>query len=274
MSQSRFRLVMLIAAALLASNPGAVRAQVCSVSDSVRRATPDTTPARSNTSAGISAISLDLAPLGIGHVHYSDANAPTDLAPGEDDWLRRVELPLSRTPDAEPAAWLVRGWIMIPGEPPQVLTTTGLIETGYENSSFLVDENRPRGWLLLRLAEGAAADAFGWVPRCALSNSPARLSFTPWNEWFLSKGISPLFFRSNAPGELRSGPSPTSALASRITGDYVLEPLEIRGEWMRVILKQPSDYCSPQVVPTRGEGWVRWYSMEKGPLVWYFTRGC
>lgn len=45
--------------------------------------------------------------------------------------------------------------------------------------------------------------------------------------------------------------------------------------WMRVIVKQPSDYCASEdiVVETR-EGWVKWRSPEKGPWVWYYTRGC
>jgi hypothetical protein len=40
---------------------------------------------------------------------------------------------------------------------------------------------------------------------------------------------------------------------------------------VRVI--QPSDYCR-DIDVAEHVGWVRWRSSDKGPWVWYFTRGC
>jgi hypothetical protein len=149
-----------------------------------------------------------------------------------------------------------------------------MIETGYEEPSFVVLESRWDGWLHIRYAEAEGAAGSAWVPTCALGNTAARLDFTPWGKWLLSDRISPLYFRSRTPEELRSAPSAAAATVARIADDYILEPLEVRGDWMRVILKQPSDYCYPDVVPTRSEGWIRWYSPDRGPLVWYYSRGC
>lgn len=95
------------------------------------------------------------------------------------------------------------------------------------------------------------------------------LDYTPWSEWLLSDRISPLYFRSDAPAELRSGPAATSQLLAEISGDHIVEPLEVRGEWMRVVVKQPSDYGRWDMEVVRREGWVRWYSAETGPRVWY-----
>jgi len=149
-----------------------------------------------------------------------------------------------------------------------------LVETGYEEPSFIVLEEGSGGWLLIRYASTDAETHTGWTPTCALQSSPAALRFARWNDWFLSGETSPLFFRSEEPQTLRSGTSIESAPLAEISGDYVLEPLEIRGEWMRVALKQPSDYCFFDVESTSTEGWVRWYSEEAGSRVWYFTRGC
>ena len=61
---------------------------------------------------------------------------------------------------------------------------------------------------------------------------------------------------------------------SEIDDDYILEPLEVRGEWMRVKVKEPSDYCEFDLTVKSREGWIRWYADESVPLVWYYTRGC
>jgi hypothetical protein len=44
---------------------------------------------------------------------------------------------------------------------------------------------------------------------------------------------------------------------------------------MRARVTQPSNYCAGEnIAVSQYEGWVRWRSPEKGPWVWYFTRGC
>jgi hypothetical protein len=100
------------------------------------------------------------------------------------------------------------------------------------------------------------------------------LRFEPWEQRLLSDEISPLHFRDRTPQTLLAAPDEGSAEVARVEGDHHLEPLEIRGDWMRVRLKSPSDYCvEPERVET-AEGWIRWNSTERGPLVWYHTRGC
>ncbi len=59
-----------------------------------------------------------------------------------------------------------------------------------------------------------------------------------------------------------------------IGDDHALEPLEFRGEWLRVRVRQPSDYGETPTAVQVTEGWVRWWAEGPGPLVWYCTRGC
>ena len=108
----------------------------------------------------------------------------------------------------------------------------------------------------------ADRDGTAWVHRCHLTREG--LAFEPWEERFLSDEISPLYFRDPTPHRLHAGANDEAETIARIAGDYHLEPLEFQGDWMRVRLKTPSDYCvGPAEVRTK-EGWIRWRSAERG----------
>ena len=211
--------------------------------------------------------------LGVGHAYHAPSELPMG-PPGDNSWLQRVALPLSESPGSSPSTWIARGWIVGPGRDPEALTIWGLLETGYEERSFVVHERRD-GWLHIRYAAGERGPRSGWVPECALAASPAPLAFAPWSDWLLGDDVSPLFVRAGLPLAMHAEPARTSPLVGMISIDDGLEPHEIRGEWMRVTLVQPSDYCRPDVASTRREGWVRWLTEDgRGPRLWYFTRGC
>jgi len=266
---------LLVCAGLLALNTADGYGQACQVPDSVRgmlrAVAPPAVPYATRWVTGGEGASV---PLGVGHLHYSDQNPVVDLPPGANDWLQRVALPLSSAPGVAPFAWIAEGWILAGGATPEPLSRSGLIETGYEQPSFVVLETRPDGWLRLRYALSDEGLGTAWTHGCALSNGPVVLEFTEWSAWLMSETISPLFFRSDSPGGLRSAPSLDATDLPDIASDYILEPLEIRGEWMKVTVKEPSDYCNFDLKSSRREGWVRWYEPERGPLLWYFTRGC
>ena len=258
---------------LLLALPGYAAAQACEIPDHLRALTPVESPPR-GTYEPLSVGPAERIPLGIGHLHYSVNNPVVDLPPGEDNWLQRVALPLSRTPGAEPSTAILRGWVVTTGRPPEALTTRAFVETGYEEISFIVLEGPSDGWLRIRYGAEEGDGGVAWTPSCALVESPARLDFTPWREWFMSERVSPLFARFGGQVELRTEASPGSTLITSASGDYSLEPVEVRADWMRVILKQPSDYCRPEAGSRSEEGWIQWSTEEAGPIVWYFTRGC
>lgn len=209
-------------------------------------------------------------PLGVGHVHYSMRNPGFDMPPGELDWLRSVNLPLSPAPGQPATAWITMGWVVRDGLDPEPLRRADQVETGYEDFSFIVLEAEG-DWLKIRYADDDIDSA--WVPACALDEGPILFDFTRWSDWLTSGDISPLFFRVGAPDDLFAAPDENSEHRA-IGQDYHLEPIEVRGSWMRVRLKEPSDYCEFDMESDATEGWVRWYAADVGPRVWYFSRGC
>lgn len=87
----------------------------------------------------------------------------------------------------------------------------------------------------------------------------------------------PLFFRTRNAHALRtdSGTGHPRRSWLRYGEEPMLEPLELRGDWMRVRVTRPSTYCVIPPPPVRvDEGWIRWRDEEMGPWVWYYTRGC
>jgi hypothetical protein len=198
--------------------------------------------------------------LGAGHVR------PANEA-DRDDWVRRLVLPVFVAPDGALKLWLVPGSV----------SPEAQIETGYETTSLIVLQARADGWLLLRYGDPAAKD-IGWVHRCHLEAATPRLRYEPWEQLFASEDASPLFFRAWVPHVLREAPSPSSRALVQIPSDpnrYGIQPLEFRGDWARVQLSVPSRYCAERdVKSTVHEGWIRWRSPERGPWVWYYTRGC
>ena len=135
--------------------------------------------------------------------------------------------------------------------------------------------HRPRPPIVSKMPARPQAAGTAWISECHLRSHRPALRFESWSERLLSADISPLFFRSSVTHRLRVAPSIDAALVGSIRGNHHLEPLEINGDWMRVVVKQPSDYCASADLETESrEGWVKWRSNEKGPWVWYHTRGC
>jgi len=263
---------MLIAPSLcacLAAPPLAASAQLCAPPPEVLARVPSAPPANLGL---LPSAPLATEDLGIGHLH-PDPEAPLAGPPGDNGWVQRVELPLSESSGSEPHAWIARGWIARGDGAPEALALRGMLETGYEEVSFVVLE-RTDGWLRIRYASGERDPVAAWVPECALDASPDRLTFSPWSDWLLGDEMSPLFVRDGLPLTLQAEPSEASASLASVSHADVLVPHEIRGAWMRVTLEQPSTYCSPDVASRIREGWVRWLGEERGPRLWYFTRGC
>lgn len=212
--------------------------------------------------------------LGVGHLHYSDRNSSAAEPPGRDGWFQHVSLPLSREAGETPFAWITRGWVVDETSSPRALSLESLVETGYEDPSFVVLEAREDGWLLIRYGTDESEALSAWTPSCALAEGDVVLEYEEWSTRLLSDQISPLFFRAETPGALSAGASESADVLPPIAQDYALEPLEIDGDWMRVRVKEPSDYCEFDLEVASREGWIRWHEPDVGPTVWYFTRGC
>jgi hypothetical protein len=209
--------------------------------------------------------------LGVGHL------VPSGDRPSS--WRDALRLPLFHLPGMKQFAWISGGWAYeMETQVLRPLGTKGLVETGYEDPSFIVYEVRG-DWLRFRYAAGEGDEGTAWTHRCFLRASPAPLTMQRWEELFQSDEISPLYFRTGAVHALRELPDTLAVPVKWIPSDenlYHLDPLEVAGDWMRVRVVQPSDYCTgPEAVEAvTHEGWVRWRDDDIGPRLWYYTRGC
>ena len=204
--------------------------------------------------------------LGIGYLTSSDRE---DIGP------KAVRLPLFRDAGGTPFAWILDGWLVPEGREPRALGAAGLVETGYEIPSLIVFAARADGWVRVRFAAGGGGVA--WTNGCFFGLGNHRLEVRRWDRRFLADPQAPLYFRREARHALRDGPSESAGRVGEVPAGpttYALYPREVRGDWMRVEMSEPSDYCAdPAPDVPRVEGWVRW--RDRGALqLWYFTRGC
>lgn len=56
--------------------------------------------------------------------------------------------------------------------------------------------------------------------------------------------------------------------------DYIMKPVELHGDWMKVEVTSPSNYCDTPEIKETKELWIKYLDKSGRPLVWYFTRGC
>lgn len=199
--------------------------------------------------------------LGVGHVRPAREE-------DRDDWPRRLWLPVFAQPGGALQLWLTPGSVGF----------DSLVETGYETASFIALQARGDGWLQIRFG-GPLASGAGWVHRCHLDAATPAMQYEPWDRLFASESASPLFFRAWSTRILRAAPSAKGDVLARIPADpnrYGMQPLEFRGDWARVRVSVPSDFCAdPKPARTEvHEGWIMWRGRERGPLVWFYTRGC
>ncbi len=207
------------------------------------------------------------APLGVGRLKL--------LGEGENyyDWPAKILLPVWDRPGGALRAWVRNGQVVpVDGSAASPLSGAGMVETDYEQLSFIVLAVDEEGWLQIRLRPGVEV----WTHPDFLQLGVARLSYQPWLELLREHGDW-LSFRSRVPHNLRSEPSATSQAVTRIGLDHKLELLEVQGDWMRVRVTQPDLTCSgPDRVfnGTIDEGWVKWRDADSGPWLWFYTRGC
>jgi hypothetical protein len=193
------------------------------------------------------------------------------------EWPSSLTMPLFKEAAGPVSAWLVGGWLMPIDAGPRPLGVAGLVETGYEIPSFIVHDSRPDGWVRLRVERGSAGVV--WTHACYFEQGSTAMRIERWETRFVNAEISPLFFRTGVPHALRAEPTENAERVRWLPADssaYDLRPIDVRGDWMRVEVAQPSDYCAGLDAPpvARVTGWVRWRDDTRGSWVWYFTRGC
>lgn len=129
------------------------------------------------------------------------------------------------------------------------------------------------GWMRVHYAlDSAGAPMDGWVRADA-----ERVGLLTWRDhlptlplFFLD--ADSIAFHAEVDGARLDIPLAPDGGQERF--DYILHPLETRGEWMRAELVTPKDYCFDSPAPRRDTVWVRYLDEGGEPRLWYYTRGC
>lgn len=152
------------------------------------------------------------------------------------------------------------------------------LEFGYEVQGLPFDSVAPGGeWVQV---------IYGTSPRGSAGRGWVRVSAGQTQHRFWAEELKehPLFFLDSDDG-LAFYDRPAGARVpvelvrtswgGELSFDYRLEPLEVEGRWMRVLLVAPNVPCSPaRGEPTEREVWIEFLDERGRPRVWYPTRGC
>ncbi|MGB8702617.1 MAG: hypothetical protein WCD18_24655 [Thermosynechococcaceae cyanobacterium] len=221
---------------------------------------------------------------------HSDPNLP-EWNPGY-DWLGRLHLPLYDVPNGKAWGWLACGWLVdLSSSAPKISwLEPSLLQTAYETYSFIVLKEKPDGWFQLRYSVPTSRhQGVAWAHRSHLKLGDRPLIIQYWKNIFQPSDLKQtsnrgwLHFRNDASStylRLRHEPTATSKVIFPndeifLQKDYGIEPIKIQGNWMRVRISFPQDYCVGSSRPTEfNEGWIQWWIPEQGTLLYYSARGC
>jgi hypothetical protein len=149
-----------------------------------------------------------------------------------------------------------------------------MVEFAYEIPGWaILSVTEDSSWARVTLAPFDSAGPTGWV---ALGDSVQALLWSrelPEHPLFFLPPDDPAFY--DAPEEAARTRRTLARDGNSERLDYIMTPLEVRGEWMRVVLLTPSPMCvfpEPEVTPDTL--WIRYLGADGRPRVFYYTRGC
>ena len=153
--------------------------------------------------------------------------------------------------------------------------TPNVVEFDYEIAGLPMD-TLSAGGAWARVVVGFARDGrprTGWAP---VRDAQARVLLwrerLPEQSLHFAEGVAP-DFRDRPDGDVLAVALGDSAAADSL--GYSMQPLEVRGDWMRVRVTVPHE-C--RVIDARTavqvEAWIRFVDARGRPRVWYSPRGC
>ena len=203
-------------------------------------------------------------------------------------WMSQSILFLYDRPDGNLKGWLVCGWIVEVDRPDRKIPLAPhLIQSGYGRWSYIVLQEQGN-WLQFRYSRsGSIGDGIAWISKDELAIGQVDFELVRWRDRFQPDEQPPsdpnasitagwLFFRDReTPHALRTAPSNTAELITWIGEEHAIEPLEIQGDWMRIVLTKPGQGCLA-VDPDAEvrEGWIRWRDDQRGTWLTYPPKGC
>jgi hypothetical protein len=148
-----------------------------------------------------------------------------------------------------------------------LLEEQGTLEFGYEVVGLVLLERGPDGWVRVYLGQApGGAVVSGWTRA-----RPGALGLVLWDELLPRQAL----FFALPPDSISFHASPEGPDAPfPIEDGYIMWPLEVRGDWMRVRAVAPSDYCSGPPSPRQDTLWILFRGQNGRPRVWFYTVGC
>ncbi|MFG6106596.1 hypothetical protein D0962_14500 [Leptolyngbyaceae cyanobacterium CCMR0082] len=201
---------------------------------------------------------VDLAetdlPLGVGYL------SPRRRAGVQADWLSEVELPLYSEPGGDHWGWIWQGWLIPNGQQAFAIgrdASFTMVSVDPLLLAFPVLEAREDGWLQLQYTNGGSA----WIHREQLDDRGMELSFYSWADRLAEADIVALRNRNDAQ-VLRSQPERGRNVLSLVSPSSLIEPLEVKDNWIRVRVTRPANGCEPLAGASEQEGWLQWQNND------------
>lgn len=150
-----------------------------------------------------------------------------------------------------------------------------MIEYDYEIPGWAILAFTPDStWARVTLAPYDSAGPTGWVAVRRDSVEALLWSRVMWEK--------PLFFLRPDDIAFYDAPVETARVTRTLVRhpnsdrlNYIMNPLEVRGHWLRVELLTPSPMCEfPEPKVTPDTVWIRYLRTDGRPRVFYYTRGC
>ncbi|MEM9266129.1 MAG: hypothetical protein AAGA46_11450 [Cyanobacteria bacterium P01_F01_bin.13] len=211
---------------------------------------------------------VDLAdtdmPLGVGYLS-PQRRSGLQRRPGtqirhrsgmEASWLSAVELPLYSEPGGEHWGWIWQGWLIPNGQQAYAIGRDArftMVSVDPMLLAFPILEAREDGWLQMQYTDGGSA----WIHTEQLDDRGLELSFYAWGDRLAD--AETLYLRNDSETQvLRSQPERGRNVLSLVSPNSLIEPLEVKDDWIRVRVTRPADGCEPLIGASEEEGWLQW----------------
>lgn len=205
--------------------------------------------------------------LGVGYL------APQSSDQLQASWLSEVELPLYSQPGGEHWGWIWQGWLIPNGQQAFAIgrdASFTMVSVTPTLLAFPILTARDDGWLQIQYTDGGSA----WIHSEQLDDRGLELSYTSWEDQ-LADAETVSLRGENDTQVLRAQPERGRNVLSLISANSsLIEPLEVKDNWIRVRITRPANGCEPLAGASEEEGWLQWKDIEGDVLILPSRESC
>jgi hypothetical protein len=210
----------------------------------------------------------DGSPLGIGTLR------PKDGKESIGQWLNKTQIVLFDRPQGKEIGKLDQGLLKRNGQPDQILTVAPL-DAYYAANVFPVFAKQKNEWFHIRYQIGQGNNGTAWIKASQFQKGGMPLDYVSWQEYIMDvqSPIEPI-------GEsqyIYQNPTTRSKSLTTLKAGYVIQPLQIQGDWLKVKYSFNVQACDGEEEATKKTriftGWTRWRKDGKS-LIRIPEKGC